>query len=705
MLENLDKWGGGLYYVEGSGRLNFLSIDYRIAVDIGGTFTDVVVMDNRSGKILTGKVPSTPHDLSVGILNGVQRLVSDLSDLADRAFFVHGTTAGLNSFLERKGAQVALITTVGFRDVYEIGRASRTDMYDLFYRKPTPLVRRRHVYELQERMLYDGSILTPLTDACLAEVVEQIAAGAYDSVAVCLLHAYVNPEHELQVAGALRRRLPHVSISLSHQVVREWREYERTSTTVLNAYVAPTIERYLARLESKTAEAGWQQGLHIMQSNGGIMTAAAARQHPIQSLFSGPVGGTMGGAGLREQLNNDHLLCVDMGGTSFDVSLVINGQPDVTSETYLEGFPVLMPIVNIHTIGAGGGSIAWLETGGLRVGPHSAGAEPGPACYGRGGTEPTVTDANVVLGRIDPATFLGGEMRLDAAAARQAMTGLAGSLGLTVEALAEGIIDIVNAKMANAIRTITVERGIDPRQFSLIAFGGAGPVHAVFLAQELSIPQVVIPFSPGTFSAWGMLQTDVRHDLGRSFYRSLAGVTAAEIEAVYRELEADGSEILRSEQVGPDAMIFRRTADMRYVGQEYFVNIPLAETVTEASHAALSERFHAAYQARYGHSNPEEAVEFVNLRVSAVGRLARQTLTAQKLGDSHSLQTPQQRQVIFGREALDAAVYQRDELKPGQQFYGPAIVEEASCSTVIPPTFQAVVDGYGNILISRSKNA
>jgi N-methylhydantoinase A len=621
-------------------------------------------------------------------------------DFTEIDFFVHGTTAGLNAFLERKGAHIALITTAGFRDVYEIGRANRPDMYNLFYRKPTPLVRRRHIYELAERTLFDGTILTPLDAVNLAEIIERIAADSYTSVAVCLLHAYANPEHELRVAEAVQQWLPDISVSLSHRVAREWREYERTSTTVLNAYVAPIVERYLARLEHKAHESGMSSGLHIMQSNGGIMTAAAARQHPIQSLFSGPVGGTMGGTSLRQPLQSDHLLCIDMGGTSFDVSLVINGQPDVTSETYLEGFPVLMPIVNIHTIGAGGGSIAWLEAGGLRVGPHSAGAEPGPACYGRGGTVPTVTDANVVLGRIDPGMFLGGEMKLDLEAARRVLSTLAEALGLTVETLAEGIIDIINAKMANAIRAITVERGIDPRQFTLVAFGGAGPVHAVFLAQELSIPRVVIPFSPGTFSAWGMLHTDIRHDLVRSFYRQVTGVAAAEVEAVFKELEAEGGQILQEEGVTADAMEFIRTADMRYVGQEYFVNIPITGQMDEIAFVRLPERFHAAYLTRYGHSNPEEAIEFVNLRISAVGHLSRKTAAVPAVAAGRPLQAQENRQVIFGREPRETQVFYRVDLQPGDIFSGPAIVEEPSCTTVIPPNYQATIDAYGNIVIT-----
>jgi N-methylhydantoinase A len=669
---------------------------YRLAVDIGGTFTDIVVMDNVNGALDTGKVLSTPQDLSIGILNGLQR---NISEFAEIDFFVHGTTAGLNAFLERKGAHVALITTAGFRDVYEIGRANRPDMYNLFYRKPTPLVRRRHIYELKERTLYDGSILTLLADEHLQQVVNQIGNGDYNSVAVCLLHAYAHPEHELRVAEALQRQIPGISISLSHQVAREWREYERTSTTALNAYIAPIVEHYLAQLESKTVESGLKSGIHIMQSNGGIMTSPAARQRPIQTLFSGPVGGTMGGVGLQEQLDRKHLLCVDMGGTSFDVSLVIDGQPDVTLETYLEGFPVLMPIVNIHTIGAGGGSIAWLEAGGLRVGPQSAGADPGPACYGQGGVEPTVTDANVALGRIDPGSFLGGEMTLDAEAARTALSNLAEKLGLSVEALAEGVIDIVNAKMANAIRAITVERGIDPRQFTVVAFGGAGPVHAVFLAKELSIPRVIVPYSPGTFSAWGMLHTNIRHDLVQSFYRPIAGTSAQEIEVVFGDMVAAGASILEREHIAAANMQFRRTADMRYTGQEYFVNIPLADTMADSALSTLPDQFHKAYLTRYGHSNPEEAIEFVNLRVSAVGQLPRHIATAQDSSTVRQAEARSTRQVGFGRNSLDTAVYERNGLQPGDSFDGPAIVEEPSCTTVIPPGYQASVDGYGNIVI------
>ena len=534
---------------------------YRMAVDIGGTFTDVVLFDQKANALQTVKVLSTPKDLSIGILEGVQRLVSDLADLA---FFVPGTTAGINAFLERKGAHSALLTTEGFRDVYEIGRANRPDMYNLFYKKPVPLDRRRYIYEAPERMLYDGTAERPLSEEALEPIVDQIAANGFTSVAVCLLHAYANPAHELLIGDLLRKRLPGVSVSLSYQMAREWREYERTSTTVINAYIAPIIERYLTSLEDKVQAGGFKERLHVMESNGGVMTSTAAKGNPIQTLFSGPVGGAIGTAALGKMLGESHLICIDMGGTSFDVGLVVDGTPDVTTETYLQSFPVLMPIVNIHSSGAGGGSIAWLEAGGLRVGPQSAGSEPGPACYCRGGTEPTVTDANVVLGRVDPNYFAGGDYKLYIEPARQAIDKVAKELDLGVEQLAEGIIDIVNANMANAIRAITVGKGIDPREFALVAFGGAGPMHAVALAQELQTPRIIVPNLPGTFSAWGMLQTDIRHDLAQTFYHRVSETDAAALESTFRQMELQGAEQLAEEKVEAGDMRFARTADMRY---------------------------------------------------------------------------------------------------------------------------------------------
>jgi N-methylhydantoinase A len=487
-----------------------------------------------------------------------------------------------------------------------------------------------------------------------------------------------------------------LSITLSHEVAREWREYERASSAVLNAYIAPIVERYLGSLESEIAEFGVSAPLHVMQSNGGVMTASAARALPIQTLLSGPVGGTIGGAGLSSARQRPNLLCVDMGGTSFDLSLIVNGKPNVSTETELESLPILMPLVDIHTIGAGGGSLAWLEAGALRVGPQSAGADPGPACYGRGGTAPTVTDANLFLKRLDPAYFLGGRMKLDEHAAATAIHEMATQVGLEDVAFAEGMLSIINARMADAMRTITVKQGIDPRAFSLVAFGGAGPMHAVWLAKELEISEVIVPWSPGTFSAWGMLQTDIRHDVSQTFYRRLHGLPMKEVEDVYVLLEKQGREILHREGVTDEQTRFLRTADMRYVGQEYAVNVS-ADSATALN--TIAHSFHEAHRTRYGHATPDAPVEFVNLRVAAIGGLDREAagFIAPEKDEDPVMGV---REAIFDGKALATTILLRRRLGPGASYGGPLVVEEDTATTVVPPGYRILVDPLGNILIT-----
>ncbi|HZR93216.1 MAG TPA: hydantoinase/oxoprolinase family protein [Gaiellaceae bacterium] len=669
-------------------------MSYRVAMDIGGTFTDFVVVDDEIGQTTAAKTSTTPASPEQGVLDGLVQAVARPEAID---FIVHGTTVGLNAFLERKGTRVLLLMTEGLRDAYSIARHDRKELYTLRYRKPTRLVPRHDVYEVSERLRFDGSVERELDESSLGPLIEAVRREGIEAVAVCLIHAYVNPEHELRVRELLERECPGLSVSLSHEIAREWREYERASTAVLNAYVAPRVESYLRKLEGKLAELGVGATLHVMQSNGGITTAGKARRQPIQTLLSGPVGGTIGGAALSRVTGRPNLLCVDMGGTSFDLSLIVDGLPTVSTETELQGLPVLMPLVDIHTIGAGGGSIAWLEAGGLRVGPHSAGAVPGPACYGRGGTEPTVTDANLLLGRLDPDYFLGGNMQLDEAASAAALEPVARELALEQEALAEGILAIVNANMADAMRTITVRQGIDPRDYSLVAFGGAGPMHAVWLAEELEIGEVIVPWSPGTFSAWGMLQTDMRHDVVRSFYHSLADLQAADLETVFRELEAEGAELLAEQGVGPGEQYAARSADMRYVGQEYSVNV----SVGAVDLAEIDAAFHEAHRVRYGHSTPGAPVELVNLRVAAFGRIA---------GGAAPFRPPEpgadpllgRRRAIFDGTAHDTAVLLRDRLAPGDRHQGPVVIEEAGSTTVVPPGHAVGVDEHGNLLITRS---
>lgn len=675
---------------------------YKVSIDIGGTFTDLVVHDEVGGRAFTGKVLSTPHNPAEGVITGLTTVLDDPREIG---FLVHGTTVGLNAFLERRGARVLLITTEGFKDVYTIARGDRKELRALRYRKPTPLVPPSDIHTVRERIRWDGTVQEPLHTEDLEPIIEKIQAEGIRAVAVCFLHSYVNPEHELAVREILTQRLPGVSVSLSHEIAREWREYERTSTVVLNAYIAPPIENYLESLERQIAERGVQSRLYVMQSNGGVMTSAAARQTPIQTLLSGPVGGTIGGKALSEVLGRPNLLCVDMGGTSFDVSLIVNGELSVSTETVLEGLPVLMSIVDIHTIGAGGGSVAWLEAGALRVGPRSAGADPGPACYGKGGTEPTVTDANLFLGRINPGYFLGGNMTLDYDASARAIGRLADSLGMTSEALAEGILAIVNAKMADAMRTLTVKRGIDPRDFSVLAFGGAGPMHAAALADELEISEVIVPWAPGTFSAWGMLHTDVRHDLVRTFYSALDSTSPEQIDDVFTELEAQGRAILEEEHVPEDRMRFIYSADMRYVGQEYFVNIPVerGNGFSQADIARMTELFHSTYRTRYGHATPGAPLEIVNLRVAALGLLAGRVQGFQPQEETELVR--ETRKVIFDGEPVDTLILRRDVLPIGATFEGPAVVEEQTATTVVPPNWAGHVDHLGNLILRRKRPA
>jgi N-methylhydantoinase A len=666
----------------------------RVAMDIGGTFTDFVVIDEAAGSTSSGKVLSTPANPAEGVLEGLEQSVPELGGIE---FLVHGTTVGLNSFLERKGTRVLLLMTAGLRDAYSIARHDRKELYALQYRKPKRLVPRRDVLEVTERLRWDGSVEIPLDEASLAPIVEKIREEEVEAVAVCLVHAFTNPEHELRVREILERECPGLSVTLSHEIAREWREYERASSAVLNAYIAPRVEGYLGALERELGERQVQATLHVMQSNGGITTARKAREQPIQTLLSGPVGGTMGCAALSRSTGRPNLLGIDMGGTSFDLSLVVEGRPSVSMETELEGLPVLMSLVDIHTIGAGGGSLAWLEAGGLRVGPQSAGADPGPACYGRGGTEPTVTDANLFLGRLDPGYFLGGRMSLDEEAAQRALHSIGPEVGLDDTAFAEGVLAIINAKMADAMRTITVKQGIDPREYSLVAFGGAGPMHAVWLAEELEIKEVIVPWSPGTFSAWGMLQTDMRHDVVRAFYRPVAELEASDVAAVYAQLAEEGSALLEHEGVAADDRYFARSADMRYVGQEYTVNVAIGE---EISLETIDHDFHETHRTRYGHSTPGAPVEFVNLRLAALGRIGAGSAPFQASEDGKDPLLGRRR-VVFSGDEHDTEVLLRDHLRPGARFDGPLVIEEESSTTVVPPDYTVEVDELGNLLVTR----
>ncbi|MDX6439619.1 MAG: N-methylhydantoinase [Gaiellaceae bacterium] len=674
---------------------------YRVSMDIGGTFTDVVAYDESTGAYVASKSSTTPQDLTEGVFKALEAVVESPADIG---FTVHGTTQGLNAFLQRRGEKVLLLATSGAGDVYHIARGNRTRLYDIHYRKPTPLVSRSDIVSVAGRLDYAGEELEPLDEDAIRSAARRVRDDGFGAVAVGFLFSYVNPAHELRAEEILLEELDGVAISLSHRVAREWREYERTSSAVVDAYTAPVVRRYLKRLESEMTERGLSVPLHVMQSSGGIVTSQSARDLSLQTLLSGPVGGTMGGVALARILDRPNLICIDMGGTSFDVSLVVDGKPDVSSETTLEGFPLLMSIVNIHTVGAGGGSLAYAEAGGLRVGPESAGADPGPACYGRGGTRPTVTDANLVLGRVDPAYFAGGQMTLDREAAESALARLGAELDLSATDLAEGVCDVINAKMAQAIRTLTVEKGIEPRDFALVAFGGAGPMHAVFLAQQLEIGEVIVPRFPGAFSAWGMLETEIRKDSGRAYFTPLAALDHADLAATLGTLEEEAFASLAEEGIGAETGRVEHALDLRYVGQEYTLTIPLTgsqEPTEDDFDANLGARFHAAHQQRFGHSNSGAPIEIVVVRTTALGDLGRIDPIAHEEVEKPAA-ARETRTVIFGREAIPTTIVIRDDLSHGATLEGPAVVEEATATTVVPPGVTLRVDAFGSLVITAS---
>ncbi|MDE0374832.1 MAG: hydantoinase/oxoprolinase family protein [bacterium] len=671
----------------------------RVATDIGGTFTDVVAYDPDLGRYTTAKAPSRSDDLAGGVMDALALVVDDPSGVES---FVHGSTVGLNAFLQRRGERVILLATKGASDIYHVARGNRLDMFNIRYRKPVPLIPRRDIIPVGGRLDSDGNELIPLDHEDLRRAAERIRSENVRSVAVAFLFSYVDPSHELAAGEILAELLPEVSVSLSYQVAAEWREYERTASAVMDAYIAPSVSRYMADLSTRLTGRGMEAPLRVMQSNGGVISARSASERPLQTLLSGPVGGAAGGVALAEVLDRPNLICIDLGGTSFDVSLITAGHADSSPSALLEGLPVLMPVVDIHTIGAGGGSLAYQQAGGLRVGPESAGAHPGPACYGRGGTRPTVTDANLYLGRIDPTYFLGGNLTLDVDAARQALEDLGARLELDGEKLALGIIEVINAKMSQAIRTLTVERGIEPREFSLVAFGGAGPMHAVALAQELGIAEVIVPPDPGGFSAWGMLQSAVRQDFSEAFFRDFADLDTTDMEARFASLGEHAVSSLLGEGVGHDAISLVRRLDMRYQGQEHTLTVTLPDGASPSPNghlAGLRRRFEDIYRARYGHSNPDASLETVNLRLTALGDVGRPLLQPNYRpghpSDAPSKTTP----VLFATGSYPTARFHREYLMPGCAIAGPAIVEEATATTVIPPEGSATIDEYGCLII------
>ena len=679
---------------------------YRLGVDVGGTFTDLAFHNVDTDELEFAKTPSTPENQAAGVANGINQLIERLDvSPAEIEFFSHGTTVATNTLLERKGAKCALIVTRGFRDVLQIGRQDRPHLYDWRIQKPEPIVPRHLRFEITERILYTGEVATPLDEGDLEDVIARLGAADLDAVAVCLLHSYANPAHERAVGEAIRAALPDLTVSLSCEVVPEFKEYERMSTTAINAYVAPVMVRYLRRLQASIADLGIPSDVHIMQSNGGTMTAGLAVEKPVHTILSGPAAGVIGSVAIASQAGEANSISVDMGGTSFDISLCYRGEVRRTQDSEIERLPVKVPMVDIHTLGAGGGSIAWIDPGGaLRVGPQSAGAEPGPACYGRGGSEATVTDANLALGRLNSESFLGGRLGLDAELARDAIRQrIADPLGMTVEEAAEGIVRVVNAGMIKGIRVVSVAKGYDPREFCLVTFGGAGPVHASELAAELDIPRVLVPIAPGVTSALGLLMADLRDDLVRTILRPSDELEVSELNSRFAEMEAEAAATMEREGVAEDDVVLVRVADVRYLGQGFELEAPVgAGELDDDDLAQVYERFHEAHTQLYGYAQRDSRMEIVNLRLTSLARMPRPRLEAESNGRRvGGIAETATRPVYFHNEPVDTRIYDRTDLMPGDVVEGPVVIEQLDSTTLVWPNQTASVDAYGNLVLER----
>jgi N-methylhydantoinase A len=676
-----------------------------VGIDVGGTFTDLTAVDEASGRVVVTKVPSQPRNEAAAVLAGLQALGVAGRDVRR---LVHGTTVGTNAVLQRRGARVAVLTTAGFRDLIEIGRTKRNipALFVPTFVRPRPVVDRQHRFEVVERLDAAGAVLVELDAGSVERAVDGALTAGAEAVAVCLLHSYLNPTHERAVADAVKGRRPGLPVSCSADVVAEYREFERFSTTVLNAYLQPLMDAYLTGLEERLLATGYTHGVLTIASSGGMMTTETARRLPIKTIFSGPAGGVSQAGFLGAATGHRDLITYDMGGTSTDVCLVRDLAPLTTSDGTIGAFPVKVPQIDMHTVGAGGGSIAWLDVdGSLQVGPRSAGASPGPAAYGLGGTEPTVTDANVVLGRIGTTRRLGGSIAIDPGRARDAVAALAARLGgaLGVEALAEGVVTIAVAKMTSAIREISIQRGHDPRDFTLVAFGGAGPMHALALAGEIGIPRVLVPHHPGNFSALGLLAADIKHDDVRTRVGPLRERLAG-LESLFAEMEAGARPQLEREGFAPEQQRLRRSLDLRYRGQAFELNVALDEGVPVLE--TLEAAFHREHQGAYNHSTPGAVIELVNARLAAYGLVSRPAPEPHRSA-SPSLDAAlvERRAVWFDGARHDAPVWERARLPARAALRGPAIVEEFGATTVVPPGWRGSVDAHGHLLFTREARA
>ncbi|MES2941376.1 MAG: hydantoinase/oxoprolinase family protein [Pseudomonadota bacterium] len=679
----------------------------RIAVDIGGTFTDMAAFDESTGKLLFGKALSTHGQL----VNGIQATLDSADiDLRDGNLFLHGSTIAINTLLERTGANTALLITEGFRDIYEIGRVNRPDAYNLFFNKHQPLVKRSLRFEVSERLRADGSTHKPLDEAAVRELARELCGQQVEAVAVLLLHSYRNPAHEQRVKQILQEEIPGAFICASHELSQEYREFERVSTAVANAYVGPRVSAYLGELETHLAQKGFGGDFYIVQSTGGLFPVEHARVGCVRMLESGPAAGVIGAQAICAQLGMGDAIAFDMGGTTAKAGVISEGRPLTTGSALIGGYeralPIQIPMMDIHEVGTGGGSIARVETGhALRVGPQSAGSIPGPVAYGRGGKEPTVTDANLLLGRLDAEHFLGGELKLDLQGCEHQMRErVAMPLGLDPTEAADGILRIAVTQMSHAVKAVTTERGLDAGSFTMVVYGGAGPLHASAIAREIGIRKVLIPYAPGYFSAYGMLFSDLRYDYVRSVFRKLNDVSFDEIESLYKAMEDEGRAALAQSDVKADGVVIERAADMRYVGQEHAVTVDLPLAFFEGrDRAAIKQQFDELHKVRYGTSAPKEPADLVSLRVTVLGTMKKPPKHSVAQGSSEPEKSALRAvKPVYFRQGgwADTPVYMRDLLRSGNTITGPALIEEHASTTVVQPGDGLRVDELGNLQIT-----
>ena len=696
--------------------------EFRVGTDIGGTFTDTISIDEK-GRISMAKSSTTYKDLAIGVFNCLEEAADEYKMtlgeyLGSIRFFVHGTTIATNTLLEQRGAKTGLITTKGFRDIIEMRRAHKPDLWNLRVKPMDPIVPRYLRIGVTERIDKEGKVVTPLNEDEVREAVRLMKKEGVESIAVCTLFSFLNDVHERRIKEIIKEEYPEVYVSISSEVLPQIREFERMSATVVNAYLQPIVDKYLLSLETKLKERGLKTAPFVMQSNGGIMAFSVARIKPIHIIESGPAAGVIGATYLGHIVNINDLISFDMGGTTAKAGLVRNGMPDITTEyevggevhtvtlTKKGGYPINIPVLDLSEVSGGGGSIAWIDQGGaLKVGPKSAGSEPGPVSYGLGGTEPTVTDADLILGFLNKDFFLGGRMKLDYDLAYKVIKEkIADALGVDVVRAAFGIFEVVNMNMADVLRVVTIQKGYDPREFSMIAFGGGGGVHGAFLAQDLGIPKVIVPKTASAFSALGMVESFLKHDFVHTYQGILQEANLAELNKLFSKMEKDGYELLKKEGITEEEKRAVYSMDLRYIGQHHEVTVEIpAHELEKGDIAKIEELFHKRHEALYAYSEPGSPIEIINIRVTVIGELPRTKLPEEGLGDTDpSKGYVGTRDVIYEgyKNPVSTSIYRGDLLSPGNELVGPAIIEETTTTIVIPPGCKAFVDKFRNVIIT-----